>query len=66
MIAVAFWLAGVGLVGWLGLAVVALLLARQIGSLEIDDPEQCLALFKFNGVVGLILFVGLIAALPFA
>jgi len=66
MIAVAFWLAGVGLVAWLGLAVVALLLARQIGSLEIDDPEQCLALFKFNGVVGLILFVGLIAALPFA
>lgn len=66
MIALAFWLAGVGPVAWLGLAVVALLLARQIGSLEIDDPEQCLALFKFNGVVGLILFVGLIAALPFA
>ncbi len=66
LIAVAFWLAGVGFVAWIGLGIAALMLARQIGSLDIDDPEQCLALFKFNGVVGLILFIGLLAALPFA
>ena len=66
LVAVSFWLAGVGLVAWIGLGIAALMLARQIGSLDIDDPEQCLALFKFNGVVGLILFIGLLAALPFA
>ena len=66
LIAVSFWLAGVGLVAWLGLAVAALMLAWQIATLDIDDPEQCLALFKFNGVVGLIVFIGLVAALPFA
>ena len=66
LLAFAFWLAGVGLVAWLGLAVAAAMLAWQIATLDIDDPEQCLALFKFNGVVGVVLFVGLVAALPFA
>jgi 4-hydroxybenzoate polyprenyltransferase len=66
LIALSFWLTGVGLVAWLGLAVAGVMLAWQIATLDIDDPEQCLALFKFNGVVGLILFIGLVAALPFA
>lgn len=66
LIALAFWLSGVGLVAWLGLVVAAMMLAWQIATLDIDDPEQCLALFKFNGVVGLILFAGLVFALPFA
>jgi 4-hydroxybenzoate polyprenyltransferase len=66
LVAVAFYLAGVGPVAWLGLAVAAGMLAWQIGTLDIDDAEQCLALFKLNGVVGLILFLGLLAALPFA
>ena len=66
LIALSFWLTGVGLVAWLGLAVAGIMLAWQIATLDIDDPEQCLALFKFNGVVGLILFIGLVAALPFA
>lgn len=66
LVALSFWLTGVGLVAWLGLAVAGVMLAWQIATLDIDDPEQCLALFKFNGVVGLILFIGLVAALPFA
>jgi 4-hydroxybenzoate polyprenyltransferase len=31
--------------------------------LNIHDPLQCLALFKFNGVVGLIIFAGLVLSL---
>jgi 4-hydroxybenzoate polyprenyltransferase len=31
--------------------------------LDIHDAKQCLTLFKFNNIVGLILFVGLSAAL---
>ena len=30
---------------------------------DIHDPAQCLALFKFNGVVGLIIFAGLVLAI---
>lgn len=66
LIAVSFWLAGVGLVAWLGLVVAAFMLAWQIRTLDIDDPEQCLALFKFNGVVGLSIFLALAVAIPFA
>jgi 4-hydroxybenzoate polyprenyltransferase len=66
LIAVSFWLAGVGFVAWLGLVVAAFMLAWQIGTLDIDDPEQCLALFKFNGVVGLSIFLALAVAIPFA
>jgi 4-hydroxybenzoate polyprenyltransferase len=66
LVALSFWLAGVGIVAWLGLAVTAAMLAWQIATLDIDDPEQCLALFKFNGVVGLCLFLALVIAIPFA
>ena len=40
LIALSFWLAGVGLVAWLGLAVTAAMLAWQIATLDIDDPEE--------------------------
>ena len=66
LIAVAYLLSGVGILAYAGLAIAALLLAWQIVTLDIDDAGQCLALFKFNGVVGLIVFLGLLAALPFA
>jgi 4-hydroxybenzoate polyprenyltransferase len=66
LIAVSFWLAGVGIVAYLGLATAALMLAWQIRTLNIDDPEQCLALFKFNGTVGLSIFLALAVAIPFA
>ena len=66
LVALSFWLAGAGIVAWLGLVAAAAMLAWQIATLDIDDPEQCLALFKFNGVVGLCLFLALVLAIPFA
>ncbi|MCY1251159.1 4-hydroxybenzoate octaprenyltransferase [compost metagenome] len=59
----AFLAAGAGLFAYLGLLVAAGLLIYQILVLNIHDPSQCLALFKFNSVVGLIIFAGLVAAL---
>ena len=66
LFALSFWLAGVGIVAWLGLAAAALMFAWQIRALDIDDPEQCLALFKFNHVVGFAIFLALVLALFFA
>ena len=66
LIALAFFLAGVGLVGWLGLAAAAAMLFWQVRVLDIDDPVQCLALFKFNHVVGFSIFLALAVAIPFA
>lgn len=51
---------------WLGLIVAMVLFGWQILVLDIHDPAQCLALFKFNSIVGLVLFVGLLFAIPFA
>jgi 4-hydroxybenzoate polyprenyltransferase len=33
---------------------------RQIRVLDIDDPDQCLALFKSNAIVGWLIFLGLV------
>ena len=66
LMALSFWLAGVGILAWLGLAAAALMFAWQIRTLDIDDPEQCLALFKFNHVVGFAIFLALVLALFFA
>ncbi len=60
-----FLAAGTGLAAYLGLLSAALLLGWQIVMLDIDDPGQCLTLFRFNRVVGLIIFIGLVAALVF-
>jgi len=65
-LALAFHLAGAGIPAYAGLVLAAALLAWQIAMLDIDDAEQCLALFKFNSVVGLIVFLGLVVAIPFA
>jgi 4-hydroxybenzoate polyprenyltransferase len=59
----AFQAAGAGFLAYVGLAVAAVMLAYQILVLNIHDPLQCLALFKFNNVVGLIIFAGLVLAL---
>lgn len=59
----AFLAAGAGFLAYLGLAVAAVMLAYQILVLDIHDPLQCLALFKFNSVIGLIVFAGLALAL---
>ncbi len=61
--ALAFLAAGAGFFAWLALAVAAIMLAWQILVLEITDAADCLALFKLNSTVGLIVFAGLVAAL---
>lgn len=35
-------------------------MSRQVKSLDIDNPEQCLRLFRSNGIVGWLIFLGLI------
>ncbi|MCB5203035.1 4-hydroxybenzoate octaprenyltransferase [Neorhizobium sp. T786] len=58
--------ADVGLLAYLGLIVAAVMFAWQIVVLDIDNPDQCLALFKSNTRVGAVIFVGLVLSLPFA
>ncbi|TDH38646.1 4-hydroxybenzoate octaprenyltransferase [Pseudohoeflea suaedae] len=60
--AIAFALSGVSLPAWVGLAAVAGMLGWQIARLDIDNPDSCLALFKTNSRVGLVLFFGLLVA----
>ena len=58
--------AGVGFIAYLGLFVAAVMFAWQILVLDIDNPDQCLQLFKFNTRIGAVIFAGLVLALPFA
>jgi 4-hydroxybenzoate polyprenyltransferase len=53
-------LAGAGAAFAIGLAAFAGRLAWQIMRLDIDDPDQCLRLFKSNRDAGLILFAGML------
>ncbi len=66
LLVVSFSLADVGLLAYFGLLAAAIAFIYQIKVLDIDDGDQCLRLFKFNGVVGAIIFLGLALALPFA
>jgi len=59
----AFWLSAVAWPAYAGLAVAVVMLGWQIRVINIDDADQCLALFKANSRVGLIVFLGLVAAL---
>jgi 4-hydroxybenzoate polyprenyltransferase len=59
LIALAGWSAGAGLIFALGLLAFAAHLAWQIARLDIDDPVNCLMVFKSNRDAGLILFAGL-------
>lgn len=43
-----------------GLLAAGVHLLRQIRALDIDNPGQCLALFKSNNMVGLLIFLGLV------
>jgi 4-hydroxybenzoate polyprenyltransferase len=64
--AMAFGAAGAAWPAWIGLVAAFVLLGWQILVLDINDGPQCLALFKFNHVVGAVLFAGLLLAIPFA
>jgi 4-hydroxybenzoate polyprenyltransferase len=61
----AFLLAGVGIIAYLGLLIAAGMFAWQIITLDINDADQCLALFKSNNRVGMIIFAGLFLSLLF-
>jgi 4-hydroxybenzoate polyprenyltransferase len=58
--AAAFAYAGAGIVAWLGLGFGAVHLAWQVATLDIDDPDRCLKLFKSNRDYGWILFAGIV------
>ena len=58
--AAAFATAAVPMPALAGLLAAGLHLFRQIKALDIDNPNQCLALFKSNNMVGLLIFLGLI------
>jgi 4-hydroxybenzoate polyprenyltransferase len=60
LIAFAGFSAGGGLIFALGLLAFALHLAWQIARLDVDDPVNCLTVFKSNRDAGLILFAGLV------
>jgi len=66
LIAWAGFSAGAGLIFALGLLAFAAHLAWQIVRLDVDDPLNCLVVFKSNRDAGLILFAGLVldALLP--
>jgi 4-hydroxybenzoate polyprenyltransferase len=55
----AFAVAAVPMPALAGLLAAASHMTRQIRTLDIDDPDQCLRLFKSNTVVGLLIFLGL-------
>ena len=56
----AFVIAQVPMLALAGLLAAAAHLFRQILVLDIDDPDQCLRLFRSNNVVGWLIFLGLV------
>ena len=61
LFALALTLAGLGPLAYAGLAAAAVHLGWQIAHLDIDDPDQCLKLFRANRDTGWIFFAGLVA-----
>jgi len=53
LLALAMGMQGLGLGGMLALLLPAMLLARQVTLLDVNNPRRCLALFKSNREVGL-------------
>ncbi len=58
--AVAFAAAQAPVVALAGLIAAGAHMTRQILTLDIDDPDQCLRLFRSNNQVGWLIFIGLI------
>ncbi len=58
--AIAFAAAEAPMPALAGLVAAGAHLARQISALDMDDPDQCLRLFKSNSMVGLLIFLGLL------
>ena len=60
---VAYWFAGAGWPAYLGLTAGCGHMIWQINALDINDPDNCLRLFKSNSTFGWIVFGGLVANL---
>ena len=61
------WLRIVALLGSVLLAgAAAFHMVRQIRVLDIDDPDQCLRLFKSNSHLGWLVFLGLLGGAVWA
>ena len=60
LFATSFVLAGAGPVAFGGLALGVGHMAYQLIRLDIDNPDQCLAMFRSNRDYGLIVFAGLV------
>jgi 4-hydroxybenzoate polyprenyltransferase len=58
--AVAFAIVQAPLPAMAGLIAAGFHMARQIMALDINNPEQCLRLFRSNGTVGWLIFAGLL------
>ncbi len=56
----AFALAEVPMPALAGLLAAGAHMARQVKSLDINDPDQCLRLFRSNNTVGWLIFLGLL------
>jgi len=61
-----FWaaagqVAGLGAMFWVGLGAAALQLAWQAARVAIDDPVDCLVMFRSNRLVGWLMFAGIVA-----
>ena len=61
LLAVAGALAGVAWPFYPGLAAAAAHLAWQARTVDIDDPADCLAKFRANNVLGVIVFAAIVA-----
>ena len=66
LLAVAYLMVGLAFPAWLGLLGAAVIFGWQLRVLDINNPDQCLALFKQNFLVGVFVFAGLVMALPLA
>jgi 4-hydroxybenzoate polyprenyltransferase len=55
------YVAGLGAMFWVGLALAAVQLAWQAARVRTDDPADCLAKFRSNRVVGWVMLAGIIA-----
>lgn len=60
LIETSLWLAHAGLLAHMGVAAAALHAAWQIARLDIDNPQNCLKLFRSNRDLGLLLLLGLL------